>query len=416
MDSFEEMAQQLADVCDDYFLDDVEASLLVERVLDNEAMAPVVQYPDDVVLPPPGTTRNLRRRIQGLKFALTYPVCSMEPDVALAAIIANPILSGLGFEHIVVAQELHQDGQKHLHVSIVLSLALRMTDDGSFFDFITGQHGNYQQTRSVFKWLKYILKDNRLISSHPDSFDPLQALKDMANHVRLEKHQISSAIVDGKRSLKDFVATNATYLMLNSRKMQSLMTICDDNDNNLRVFPAFPLLVPMLNPILNASCVQVLEWLLSVFQGTFGRTSSHLRISAETGAGKTYLSFLLSQFTVVYNMPDEKWLDSFDDGDQRLVIFDEYKAQKTIQFLNQFSDGANYPCPRRGVRPFLHSVKTPCLMLTNYSWIEAYPRALGTNESLLATVERRWIDVNFSGPDTLMPLCRYLQSLLPAVD
>ena len=68
------------------------------------------------------------------------------------------------------------------------------------------------------------------------------------------------------------------------------------------------------------------------------------------GIGKTrFLSYLRARLRV-YDMPkDEDFYDSYEDGCYDLVVMDEFKSHKKIQFLNAWCDGQPLPLRQKDV-------------------------------------------------------------------
>ena len=108
----------------------------------------------------------------------------------------------------------------------------------------------------------------------------------------------------------------------------------------------------------------------------------------------------------VYVVPlTEKWDDSFDDNDYDLVVFDEFKGQRSITWMNGFCDGSPFQVSRRGTAPFLKTKNLPCLVLSNFSIRMAYSKV--DNVDRLAPLMARFEEVDLGGPfasDTLFDL------------
>lgn len=388
-----------------------------DEMADIPATLPPIEEPPELVpalTDLPGTTPLSATRVQGKLFALTFPQCDVSPAVALAAIIAKPEVAACGIERLVVSQE-NKDGHIHLHISIALSRSLRYSVNmAHWWDFVCGKHGNYQRTREEWKWVRYIIKDGLLnVKCHPDSFDPTLFVEAASKKQSYNKVIIAKKIVDGERDITQLVKSHAAFVMMNSAKVRSFISICDDADSATTDSLA-ELVIPIPDVIatrfFNEYEVDVYNWLCSVKSGTFSHAVQHLRIVGSTGIGKTRLQSAVASYLRVYQVPyDGRWMDDFT-GNHDLCVFDEFRSQWTIQRMNSFVDGAGVKLSRRGMAPFSHKRRLPCLMLTNYSWIESYPTALGTNADLLATVTRRWRDLVIPHPNTLLHLCSYLEN------
>lgn len=80
----------------------------------------------------------------------------------------------------------------------------------------------------------------------------------------------------------------------------------------------------------------------------------------------------------------EDFYDFYSD-DMHLVSIDEFKGQKTIQFLNQFLDG-QVMCLRQKGNQYLKCKNLPVIICSNYPLEECYKKAATTGylESLLS--------------------------------
>ena len=96
----------------------------------------------------------------------------------------------------------------------------------------------------------------------------------------------------------------------------------------------------------------------------------------------------------VYDMPrDEEFYDDFEDGCFDLVVLDEYKANKKIQFLNAWADGQPFPLRQKGRQ----SVKTdnlPLIIVSNYSIEEVYKPGVG-RDALVDRFTQVFVDTSF---------------------
>jgi len=92
-------------------------------------------------------------RIQAKNFSLTY---SQANNITKEELF-NCLKTFLP-EHLIVAQEEHQDGGRHFHVSISFSTRKNITNS-RFFD-CNGAHANIQATRCLRDWLAYLKKED----------------------------------------------------------------------------------------------------------------------------------------------------------------------------------------------------------------------------------------------------------------
>lgn len=107
-----------------------------------------------------------RFRIRSSKLYLTYPECDVEKERAF-----DELAKIFDTKELLVAHELHKNGNSHLHCYIELNSQGEFTSPN--FADIFGFHGNYQGCRSAKNVLKYCTKEDDYISS----FDVNAALK-----------------------------------------------------------------------------------------------------------------------------------------------------------------------------------------------------------------------------------------------
>lgn len=99
--------------------------------------------------------------------------------------------------------------------------------------------------------------------------------------------------------------------------------------------------------------------------------------------------------------------DSFDLSADLLVL-EEYKSGLTIQTLNKLADAAMFPLKRRNLPPLLLEKRIPMLMLTNYEWQDCYPNVACLNPGVMATLDRRWLEVVVEEGSNLYSLIDWL--------
>ena len=111
-----------------------------------------------LILPAPRlliySATQMAYQLNAKKVFITYPQCGTLDRAFVAAAIKakRPIL------WIVVARELHKDGEPHLHVACEFTDKLR-TRDPRFFD-IEDKHPNVQPLRKMRECLAYVTKED----------------------------------------------------------------------------------------------------------------------------------------------------------------------------------------------------------------------------------------------------------------
>jgi len=100
-------------------------------------------------------------RLAGKCFFLTWPKNDSVGQVVLDRIVLY-WSDKLSFA--VVAEELHKDGDRHLHAIIGFKTRADLKDANPLLDSFTGKHGNYQAAKSATKVLRYVCKDGHYVT------------------------------------------------------------------------------------------------------------------------------------------------------------------------------------------------------------------------------------------------------------
>lgn len=259
---------------------------------------------NDVVTPLEGcAVLNLSKRIQTKQFALTYPRCDVTPQDVLSNILSKEYGLGIKPTECVVARETHKDGAYHIHVYLIMSDSLRYTDrEGSYWNFATGQHGNYQRMRSQSRWLRYVSKDNEYVV-FPEDFDVAAKLSSAKNHQSYQHEVIAKSIIEDNVTPEDVMLSNPGFFLMNSSKVISFHTLYHQSMSNKTEKLAWPENAPL--HMFSSAEAQIFVWCKQVKTGNFDRDVQHLRIRGPTGVGKTSLLLQLQKFLKIYMVPDD---------------------------------------------------------------------------------------------------------------
>lgn len=118
---------------------------------------------DDEADPPPQ-----RFRCRAKRFFLTYPHCPLDPVVLKNGL--EELQKGVLLEW-VIATELHESGEPHLHCYLYYESVVDVRDPHAFD--IHGYHPNVQSCRSHRAVVRYIQKDGQYIASHDRAWTKL---------------------------------------------------------------------------------------------------------------------------------------------------------------------------------------------------------------------------------------------------
>lgn len=341
-------------------------------------------------------------RVCGRHFFLTYPRCPVDRDYALSSFCAwfSDKLCG-----VTVAVEQHRDGTPHLHCA--LSFTNRFdVKNARVFDFDFGGsswHPNIQQCRDLKAVLRYVVKYGDYVSE--------------GSHFGVDVAQNSSRLSEvAKRALQgDSLLTicndNPGMFLLHKRKFEELVTwhseqsaLAAIQEKALSIPSRLLLISADALSVLNEAEKEILTWLrVNITAQARPFKSKQLYLYGPPNSGKT--SFLRVLMTVLptYVMPTEDFYDLFDQTRHQLVILDEFRAQKTIQFLNQWSDGQMMPIRKKGSQS-LKTKNLPLIICSNFSIREAYSKS---DDAHLEALQTRFLSIRC---DNLFNLVKALES------
>lgn len=355
-------------------------------------------------LPPAHVSRpivvvNPRARLRGKHLYLTYPQNTMAPNTMM-----QKIKEHLEIDWCVICVEDHADGHPHLHVC--LKQLQETTVKHAVLDIIGGgKHGNYQIPRSVDAVLMYVTKEfkqNSNSSSRFVSFNfDVVAFRKRKNTKQSNKGDVlARMIIDGK-TFDDCVAVYPGYSMMHKRQLQDFEMHEEIKRQRIKLpwKDALKVLETSFLSPLNSNGILIYKWLTDNFSPDLKKTKrkfkqKQLYIHGPANLGKSSLIIFLSKFLNVYHLTKDSYCDAFKDGVYDLAVLDEFSAQKTIAFLNEWLQGGTMPLKVR----FSHRTKTqniPTIILSNLSPEDCYYNSGTTRlEPLLS----RLLVINLSEP------------------
>jgi len=139
--------------------------------------------------------------------------------------------------------------------------------------------------------------------------------------------------------------------------------------------------------------LSIANWLNSNLFVSRALGTPQLWLQGPTGCGKTTLATKLSECARTYAVPDEDFYDDYADSNFDLIVFEEFKHQKTVQWMNKFIDGQVCPLRQKG-RQTVKKRNLPVIVLSNLTLREAYPNVA---ESIFATIDRRFTQIQCQG-------------------
>lgn len=357
----------------------------------------VILEPVDAAAGPPRAATARRFRLQGKKFFVTFPQCDTPKEQALANIVEH---YGDVLKWAVVGAEKHEDGNPHLHACFELGRKYTYCI-ATCFDFVAGAHGNYQTCRNVRNCLKYCSKDGDFVSKGIDVGEILSK-KD-------GKHTVIAGMVRGGATLTEVDNFDPGFVLQNKRKLEEYIAwhSVKRQRRDKRDWPT----------AWNASVYDVadthamgvlLDWIRSNVKVDRHHRQKQLFICGPTGIGKTTLLLQLREYLSVFmvNMAEDSYA-GYEDGIYDLVVFDEFKSQKTIQFMNSFCDGSPVWLKSKLAPALLKNDNLPVIVCSNFTPEECYPHA----DAARPAFKDRFVFANFTRSFRIEPMYAALEEL-----
>lgn len=311
-------------------------------------------------------------RLQGSCFLLTWPRCSTSKETVLERLKT--------MEHIewaIVCTEKHQDGTPHLHAAVKFLERIRSRNP-RHFDFCAESHGNYQACRSTKGAVRYVVKYGTYVSHNLD----------VDSYLSISKSQKAATMVSQGKTLKQVYDQDPGFFLLHKRKIEELSSWLNQMNQVPKL--TWKKIEESAISLMNSQNRLIFEWLnQNLFQKRpYG--SLDLYIYGATKMGKTSLVNWLDDYCRIYWLPpQEDFYDEYDDDCYDLCVLDEFRANKTIQFLNSWCQQSVLPLKKKGITNVLKRKHLPTIILSNYSLEECYSEAVKKNSNILDPLYRR---------------------------
>jgi len=325
---------------------------------------------------------------------LTYSQCEV-PPVALKDHLLSLLHDNI--ERMCISQELHQDGQPHLHAFVKLNNPIRLRPQvfATFFDLDYDQdgywHPNVQKARNNNKVIGYVVKglSNGTIQDLIEWPHPFVAAVLAKKNPKSDT--VAKMIIEGKSILECFQAEPG-YVGFNLQKTQYL-----EQWYKTVMRPA-PILDPwqeldLAQYQLNSPEYDIASWLnRNLFKDREARLP-HLMIVGPTQIGKSYLIRCLKNFCRVYKCPNKgQFYSQWDDNKFDLIHMEELHAGWPLSELLLFLDGQEIDLKVHN--GFNHKEKNvPIIITSNQTFRQSYKNVPDhTLEALIARVEYVYTD------------------------
>ncbi len=342
-------------------------------------------------------------RMHAKKFFLTFPKCKTSREDAMACILAmKPRMA-------IVAQELHKDGDTHLHVFVEFEKKkdIRRPDA---FDIVAGQHGNYQTARNRRHVIRYVTKSDPDYICFGITRDGIQHL---LNHASLAQ---SLKELEDDPDWRKFAINHPALFVRNHIGLVRYSSVLRSKRHRDVVQPWVIrpyVLEHDMFPNYNEATTQheLYKWLLGVNSKVARpRRTPQLFIFGKTGLGKTLLIDRLRQHFRIYNMPHEHFYDEYDDDLYDLAVLDEFFGNKPLSFLNMWLEGMIFTVRVKGAQ-YVKRFRIPTIILSNMSPSECYHTLSHTRKPVVDAFIARLVVIHLTES-----LVRFLNLYLPILN
>lgn len=168
-------------------------------------------------------TSEQRFRAQGRAFLLTWPQCTLSKQEVMNFMKAK---HGNDLQYIVVCEEMHADGGRHIHCFILLGRRINTTNCRNWD--IGAYHGNYKgvQMINVQQKIDYVKKDGDWIEEGERPLDRRRCSMKEKNK-RIRELGVNGAIDEGLVSLQTAARLQASIevLRMNEKRERRAPTV-----------------------------------------------------------------------------------------------------------------------------------------------------------------------------------------------
>lgn len=324
---------------------------------------------------PPKLPKPRRYRLSAKKLFLTFPQCV----TTVGSVVDNVKTKyGTNLQWVVAAVESHADGHPHLHIGIALKSRCNYSSPNCLDD-IAGQHGDYRAMKNQRKCLEYITKcgNYQEFGINTKTFLTAQANKQSG------KLTLVATMVSEGKSLRDVDLVYPGIVLQHKKKIEEYLTWKQVEAQRQSLQPWKGLdMEAMTDPV----CLAIGRWLDTNIKKPRDHKQKQLYIWGPVNVGKTYMVMQLIKYLSTYVIPaSEDFYDFYEDKMYDLAVLDEFKANKTVQWLNQWLEGSMMNLRKKGAQ-YLKVQNIPTIILSNYRISEVYTKV---SADKLLTLEAR---------------------------
>jgi len=340
------------------------------------------------------------KQMTGTNWFLTFPRNDTPKELVKERLLSAQRIQIKGF---LIAQEQHQDGGLHLHIG--LWLHKRVTVPPSYFDFVAGKHGNYLRMRSGYGTFNYLTKADTTPISYglvpvPGSKVAKQQIANKkatsATSGPLSKSNLSITIttaIQSGCSEREVHDIDPGYFLREKRKIQEYITWWDSQQANIKYLNWKEL--HYNGEDINTKLI--VDWLNLNIKKSRAFKQEQLYISGPMNSRKTSLLLKLNDYLRTYEIPTEDFYDLYPHPEPELLWMDEFKGQKTIQFLNLLAQGAPMTLRIKGAQK-MKLKNIPLIVLSNLTIAQCYHKAVEKSPHLVEALQTRFLEIVLTEP------------------
>jgi len=290
---------------------------------------------------------------------------------------------------IVVAKESHHETEgEHLHALIECEKPIN-TRKQDYFDIFM-HHPHIEVPRSIERTRQYVIKDGCWIA-WPDNASFLKLL-DAREKKKATKSDLIAREIMKETELDELRDRYPGFFMMHLPKIVEFKANFELGKEAKEGSLRFKSVTRFEgNGVLNNQ--RIAGWLNDHLLQPHKFRGQQLWLHGKTKIGKTSLVENLIQLgTNVLNVDYSSRFYNGINSHTQLLVFDEYKGQKTITEMNKLTDGSHAQVDVKGLSTgFQFKKPMPVLVLSNFSIAEAYHNS---DQAHLETLSGRFIEIN----------------------
>lgn len=278
---------------------------------------------------------------------ITMPQCTISKEEALKT--WQHKFRNQGIEDYLIAQELHEDGNTHLHAAFFLEKRCDF-HTANCLD-LEGHHGSYETIKNKIATIRYLLKED---PSPLGSRDWEQWLNLTTKHQKVEKNQdfLQQMLEKGPKKMVEEGTLSLMKLQMAQANLAAYKKIIEEEKiaESKEDVPAF-----IDNP-----------WGIPIEVNTEIKKCHYWLYSSMPNLGKTtWATDLCSKYKAEYWNYLEIYQPQISKH-MELIILDEFRGQLKITQLNSICDG-NYWFTGKNMAPWKLDQKAVVIILANRS-------------------------------------------------